>query len=339
MMHAIMPAVARFVIALLCLGASAGIAEAVQGFPGGDSAEQIRAKINEQVKMQARLAGLSGKFIIDESLKRHELYPYVYEEQTLILMDERKQRDVRRIRRYSRMDPDHVLKTKLEFVYPETISGTILLFVRPADGGGSSRIFLPALGGRMINYVGAISGGQLLGSEFSLQDLLPEDMRMFDYQRESDVVIDEQTYFSVRASVKHSDASVASSQQSNIERLLLIRQDNFYVVRVDYFNNQGLLTKRQMRHDIHHVGGQMWRADMISVVNFTNHHRSILKIDRRVFSRDYVPEAAFNENKLLLKAQQKAGAGSEARNKPQAEVHRSTPLPADAEITNREEKP
>ena len=252
-------------------------------------------------------AELSAREIIQESLKRHEFYPFVYEEQTLVLVDIHKQRDVRRIHRYSRLEPDGVFKTRLEFVYPESIAGTSLLFTHHPDGSGSSRIFLPALGQQMTDYSSALSGGKVLGSDFSLQDLIPEDIHRFVYRRENDVVSDESTYFAVRASFAAADTAM---QLRYAERLLLVRQDNFFISRVDYFDHRGQLIKRQTRHDTHRVGGKMWRADMITAENMLNHHRSILKIDRRVFSSDYVPESVFDEQQILLAAMPVAQPGA-----------------------------
>ncbi|MBN4073489.1 outer membrane lipoprotein-sorting protein [Mariprofundus ferrooxydans] len=237
-----------------------------------------------------RLAGLTGAEIIMESLKRHELYPYVYEEQTLVMTDARQHHDVRRLLRYSRMEKEGTFKAMIKFIYPETIAGSVLLFTRQLDGRRNSRIYLPALGMKPIAYVGGVEGGQMLGSEFSVEDLMPEDMRDFVYHRDNDIVDGNVLYFVVQAvsfDVKHARRTYSA-------RTMLIRQDNFFVTRIDYLNSQGRLLKRQTRHDMHQVSGKMWRADMIIVENYQNHYRSTLKIDRRVYSSDYVPESMFD---------------------------------------------
>jgi hypothetical protein len=41
------------------------------------------------------------------------------------------------------------------------------------------------------------------------------------------------------------------------------------------------------------VSGDMWRADMILMENFKEHHKTLIKIDRRIFSHDYVPPEMF----------------------------------------------
>jgi len=295
----LLPIWMRYILMLYMLLMDVGQFDAVAA-PALTLEGSVSQQLSRQLKLQSDHATLSGVAIVRESQRRHQRYPYVYEEQTLILSDAHKQRDVRRIRRYSRMYSDYTGKTKIEFVYPESISGTALLFIRHADGHLDSRVFLPALGARMTDYVGAISNGKLLGSEFSLQDLMPENMNEFTYQRDEDVVIDGQLYFVVHA--RFSDTSRLASHSPYRKRVLLLRQDNFFKVRVDYYDRQARLIKRLARHDIHRIGGDMWRADMITVENIINHQRSTLKIDRRVFSLNYVPESVFDEAQLLKSA-------------------------------------
>jgi len=314
----------------LMLGALLMLAGRLDGVaaPAPSPVDSVSQQVARQLALQAERAPLSGAAIVRESLRRHELYPYVYEEQTLILSDAEQHYDVRRIRRYSRLDSNHSGKTKIEFIYPDSIAGTALLFIHHADGHSDSRIFLPALGARMTDYVGAISSGQLLGSEFSLQDLMPENMAEFSYHRDEDVVIDGQVYFAVRA--RFSDTAAIIPRSAYSQRLLLMRQDNFFMVRVDYYDRQSRLVKRLARHDIHRVGGDMWRADMITVESIMNHQRSTLKIDRRVFSSTYVPESVFDEAQML----KSASAVNKADPATMADNH----VEHDTSENNREEK-
>jgi len=236
------------------------------------------------------LAHLSAAEIMAESLQRHELYPYVYEEQTLVLVDEQQHYSVRRMQRYSRLEHDGNFKTLLKFTYPLDIAGASLLFVRLQDGEHSSRFYLPAFGMQAMQFIGGTGSSQLLGSEFLSEDLMPEDMHAFVYRRLDDMDVDDSLYFVLQA------FSAANSMVTHryTSRRLLIRQDNFFVTSIDYFDADQQLLKRQTRHDIHPVTGMMWRADMMMVENFINHHRSILKIDGRVFSKDYVPNSIFS---------------------------------------------
>lgn len=261
--------------------------------------DRVEMKMPAKKASSMSFAALSGEAVIREALSRHDFYPYIYEEQTLVLVDASKQRDVRRIRRYSRMEKDGTFKLLLEFVYPESVAGTALLFRHHRGDQDSSRIFLPGLGARLINYTGGMAGGQMLGSEFSVEDLMPEDIAAFIYQREPDMVDDNIPYFRVQAVPQ---TNSLANHVGFAKRLLFIRQDNFFVSRIDYFDSKGRLLKRQTYHDIHRIGGNMWRADLISVENMLSHYRSILKIEKRVYSRGYVPEEIFDEDRILAAA-------------------------------------
>jgi len=276
---------------LLCLLPCLFIAEAATaGQPATAS------KPTELQAHRKSLAGLDARTIIGETQKRHELYPFVYEEWTLVLMDDRRRRDVRRMRRYSRLEENGMFRSLLRFDFPASIAGTTLLFTRKPNSGQSTRIFLPALGARMVGYAGTMRSGQILGSEFSIEDLMPEDTQAFDYQRLNDVVDHGHAYFVIEATARN------SHETAYARRRLFVRQDNFFITRIDYFSPAGRLLKRQSRHDIHAVGGMMWRADIITVLNLLNGYRSILKIDKRVFSRDYVSPSIFSEKRLLALA-------------------------------------
>ncbi len=251
---------------------------------------------NSRDKRTTRLAQLTGAEIMLESLQRHELYPYVYEEQTLVLMDAKQHRDVRRIQRYSRLEANGAFKALIKFTYPESIAGASLLLTREQNGLRKSQFNLPALGASSIGYEGAVAGSQILGSEFSMEDLAPEDMHAFSYHRSADIVDGDMSYFVVQAK----SIDTKDIRRIYAVRKLLIRQDNFFVTHIDYLDSQNRLIKKQTRHAIRQINGDMWRADMMMVENYLNHHRSILKIDRRVYSSDYVPESLFETSKTVF---------------------------------------
>ena len=88
----------------------------------------------------------TGRRIMEEVFKRHELFPYVYEKQTLIMTDSAGNRDVREMRRFSRAERDGTVKYLLVFDNPVEIRGVALLAIRQPSGQGESKIYLPAFG-------------------------------------------------------------------------------------------------------------------------------------------------------------------------------------------------
>jgi hypothetical protein len=78
-----------------------------------------------------------------------------------------------------------------------------------------------------------------------------------------------------------------------------ISKDNFYITKTEYFDRQGKVYKKQSHHDLREVDGEMWRADMILMEDIKEDHKSLIKIDRRIFSRDYVSADIFTADWLF----------------------------------------
>jgi hypothetical protein len=72
-----------------------------------------------------------------------------------------------------------------------------------------------------------------------------------------------------------------------------LRADNLFIVRTDYFDGRGEVIRRRTFHDLHSVDGNLWRGNMMLMEDFRARHRTLVKIDQRIFSRDYVPPEVF----------------------------------------------
>ena len=81
----------------------------------------------------------SGKRIMEEVYKRHELFPYVFEEQTIIRIDSAGKRDVQMARRFSRIEKNGIAKFLLVFDNPSEIRGV----ADELHGNGERRTFGP----------------------------------------------------------------------------------------------------------------------------------------------------------------------------------------------------
>ena len=237
-----------------------------------------------------------GQDIMEEVLKRHELYPYIFEEQSMILIDRAGNRDVRKVRRFSRVEADGTVKYLLIFDNPAEVRGVALLAIRHHTGQVDSHIYLPAFGSEMISTAGNQRGGHLLGSDFAIEDLTVEVLPDFRYLRIADHEIDKIPHFVIEAFPIN--AEIERSTGYGLRRHF-IRQDNFFIVRTDYYDPRGRFLKQRTHHDLKRVDGDMWRSNMILMENHKEEHKSLIKIDRRVFSRDYVPPEMFTPEWLL----------------------------------------
>ena len=239
---------------------------------------------------------LSGRQIMDQVFERHELFPHTFEEQTMVLMDSAGHRDARKLRRFSRIESDGTLKYLLVFDHPSEVRGVALLAIRHPGGRVDNHIYLPAFGPQLKSGSGDARGTHLLGTDFALEDLTAELVSEFRYQRREDREIEKVRYFVVDAYPGNQEIERTSGYG---RKRHFVRQDTFVLTRTDYFDNKENLIKRQTRHDLRPVDGNMWRADMILMENRREQHRTLIKIDQRVFSQDNVPAELFTPERLV----------------------------------------
>jgi hypothetical protein len=230
---------------------------------------------------------------MDEVYSRHQQFPYIYEEQSMIMVDRNGYRDTRRALRYSRVEEDGTVNFLLLFVSPQEVRGVALLANRDPDGKTSKHIYLPAYGEQLIESRGEGADSNFLGTDFSVENLTGEVLSDCRYIRRQDKKAKDIWYFVI-------DVYNAADHPGADKKLRrhYIRQDNFYITMTEHFDNQGRLSRQQSHHDLKQLGGDMWRANMILMEDKKEQHKSLIKIHRRVFSSDYVPAEIFTANWL-----------------------------------------
>ena len=270
--------------------------------PGLSALAQQTSISNAPLKMSAVMQprdayrDWSALRVMRETQRRHEQFPYVYEEQTMVLMDAQSHRSVRRSRRFSRTEADGTAKFLLVLDDPQEIRGVALLAIKHVNGEVERGVYLPAYGAQFKRPPKSSNSGHFLGTDFSVEDLTTESLAEHRYVRVDDLIRGKMAYFVI-------DAYPANQQLERESgygrRRHLIWQDNFMIVQSDFYDRQQRFKKTIAHHDLKRVSGESWRANMIVANNKREHHQTLLKIDRRIYSRDYVPEILFEHNFLL----------------------------------------
>ncbi len=242
------------------------------------------------------MSQLSGRALMEMVYARHRAFPYVYEEQSMILIDRHGRRETRRARRYSRRENGRE-QFLLLFDAPADVRGVALRSTREADGTIRNAVYLPAFGEQLVESLVAEGDGGLLGTDFSIENIRGEALDDYQHVRMRDMEIDHVTHYVVDSF--HLGDDPANSVPA---RRHFILQDNLYIVRTDHYDRLGRLVKRQRHHDLQPVDGAMWRANIVLMDNLARGTRTVLKIDRRVFSADYVPAEVFTPAWLFANA-------------------------------------
>ncbi len=241
------------------------------------------------------LEGASGDALMHAVHARHQQYPYVFEQQVMVLEDRHGKRDTRRLRRYTRKEDDGTVRFLLLFDAPSDVLGVALMATRDPDGGTRQYFYLPALGGRLLEGANGDrdSDGHFLGTDFTVESLTGEVLDDYRYVRQADAEIGDARYFRV-------DVHPAGADPVGVPlRQHFISQETLFIARTDYLDERGRVHRRQTVHDLVPVGGGVWRPNLIRMENLRDGHRSLLRIERRVFSQDYVPEEIFTHEWIL----------------------------------------
>jgi hypothetical protein len=223
-----------------------------------------------------------GRALIEDSLKRHASPAFVYQEQTLILSDSLGQHTVRTARFYERNDETGD-KRLLVLQTPADLRGAAVYVARDAQGSGRR---------------GPDPASPVFGSDFSVSDFEGEQPRDFLYELEDSQDLDRVSHHVLRASPR--DDAVSRSTGYGLRRIFL-RKDNLFVSRVDFLDRQGHVTKRRTFRDPRPDESGAWRAGMILTEDLRDNRRTLIKVERRVHSADYVPQAVFDEPRAGLR--------------------------------------
>ncbi|MEE8321643.1 MAG: hypothetical protein V3R68_07385, partial [Gammaproteobacteria bacterium] len=143
-------------------GSDAGEQDGTEG--NANSEADASREISPGHEIAGAVATATGLEIMDEVYSRHQQFPYIYEEQSMVMVDRNGYRDTRRALRYSRAEEDGTVNFLLLFVSPQEVRGVALLANRDPDGKTSKHIYLPAYGEQLIESRGEGADSNFLGT-------------------------------------------------------------------------------------------------------------------------------------------------------------------------------
>jgi hypothetical protein len=207
-----------------------------------------------------------GRALVEESLRRHAPPPHVYQELALVINDAQGRYNVRTFRHYAQREGSKAAHWLVVDTPPDLKGLTI-------------RLDTAQVGDELL-------GSPILGSNFRISDFAPEALDVHDYRRRDSEMLGQQLHYVVDA---------LPQRPGQPGRRLYLRQDNFFVSRIDHRDADGQLARRQSFHNPRADETGIWRPGMILMEDLRNGQRSLLKVERRVHSPDYLPAAMANK--------------------------------------------
>ncbi len=213
---------------------------------------------------------LNGPALVAQSLQRHAPPNDVFEEHAMIMTDRLGHYSLRTTRYYAQRD-DTASRQLYLVEFPAELKGAALRVDRN-NNDGSRR--------------GPAPSTPVFGSNFLVADLEGERSGDFRYVREGDLVLERIPHFVVRAEPTTESVTRATGYH---DRRIYLRKDNLFVSRIEYFDAKGRLARRLAFRDPRPDALGIWRAAMMLMEDMRDGRRTLLKVERRVHSPDYIP--------------------------------------------------
>ena len=121
--------------------------------------------------------------------------------------------------------------TRIEFLEPKDVAGTVLLSVEKA-GGVSQHLYLPGVK-RVRKVTGSQRGGAFMGSDFSYEDLAPREVEKSTYTLLAEETVAGKACYTVEATPKK------GTETGYTKSILSIAKDDFVTLRMRLFDKNG----------------------------------------------------------------------------------------------------
>lgn len=237
---------------------------------------------------------MTGKEIFEEIGKRHGR-PVEFEIQRITLTDDKSAKEVRDVKRYSRVVSPGEQRILTVFHSPPSIRGAATVTWKRRFKKDGQWIYLPANGGKPVRVVNGGKKNYFMGTDFTTEDLSPEPSDKLAFERLKDEILNGKTHFVIDITPKDAELKAETGYKS---RRLWIDKKNYYLMRTDYYDWRGALVKRLTASDVKKIEDDMWRADSRIMENFKAGHKTRIEVVERRFEVDSVPLDLFFERTL-----------------------------------------
>lgn len=245
---------------------------------------------------------LSGRDIMEEQKDRHSANSEI-EQQVMLLVDGDGNRQKRMLKRYSFDVGDDLFKYLLVFQKPNDVRGTSLLTWQHDDQPDDQWLYLPAFGKQLKRIAQGSKSSYFMGTDYTYEDLSPENLDKYNYRR-----IEDGTYKGTETYKIEATPVEDNDETGYSKRIMWVRKDIFFTVKVKYFDMDGSHIKTQSVLSLNNIQDEMYRARKSVMDNMSRNHKTLIliqdqniniPIDENIFTeRSVLNQTALNRNDL-----------------------------------------
>jgi len=200
-----------------------------------------------------------GLAIFQEADQRDQGFGDFTSIQTMVLRNQQGQESRRVMANQTLEGQNDGDKTLIIFREPKDVEGTALLTQAHLDKDDDQWLYLPALK-RVKRISGASKSGSFMGSEFSFEDLAPQQIEDYVYRHLQDETLDGAATFVVERIPKDKDSGYA-------RQMAWIDQDQYRLRKVVFYDRKNALLKTLTLGDYEQFLNRYWRSHTIKVTN------------------------------------------------------------------------
>ena len=199
----------------------------------------------------------------------------------------------RRMATYTRTGPQELSKTLIRFLAPRDVENTGLLTWEGKDGNDDQWLYLPSTR-KVKRIVAGAKKNRFMGTDFTYEDLRPENLALHTYTLIGSETLDGQECFLVEA-VPATERQATDSGYS--KRRQWISKVNYFTIKQEFYDRKGKLEKVGAARKVTSIKGTIWRAGELEMRDVQAGTRTVLLAERRVLDTG-LKDSFFTEAEL-----------------------------------------
>jgi hypothetical protein len=201
--------------------------------------------------------------------------------------------ETRTLQIYTRQDQQGLDQSLIVFKAPADVRGTALLIKETATDDDDQWLYSPSRR-RITRVAQGSKRNYFMGTDFSYEDLEPENLDHHRYRRLEDSDHTRGSCFVIEA-VPVDEKRAKRSAYSR--RIIYVRQDIYYPVEILFFDHHNRHVKTLVNQELLQITNASWRPQKITMNHHQRNHHTTIKVDRHEVDADIHP-MVFSERYL-----------------------------------------
>jgi hypothetical protein len=244
---------------------------------------------------------LSGLELMQQYQRLHEV-DSEYTRSSMTLVNQKGRKRVRTMQTYEKKSENGENRSLLKFLSPKNIFNVgLLTWTHSGEADDDQWLYLPA-SKRVKRIASAGKKNPFMGSDLSFEDMQGEDLQAHTYRLLGEETIDGQTCWKIEA--KPATKKQARSSAYG-KRIIWLRKDITYPVKMEYFNRRDALMKQASYEDLVHIkvaiggatDGAVWRHNKSVMSTLKKKKSTVIIIEKREIGLT-IDENQFNQQVL-----------------------------------------